>query len=302
MKRVLLLTVLVGCNNSSAPVIDSTPPEPLPTASTVPEAPVPESVEEEHAQRLLTSFTTKFKTGPKLAGRVANIELLSKTLAAFDLEPDAEWSFNDTVGPRTEAAGFQNAPTYFMGEIVEGIGGGTCQVSSTLFAALLLSGTAITDRHPHSRPASYIEPGLDATVSFPEACAKKLDPTICYDFKFKNSYAFPLHIEVKAADEIVEDKRELTVSVFGTGEIPKATCRWGAWASPAFDKRVRRVSYWKNDRKRLKQAGQPGLEGARYLTLNFLDGHVEKREIISRYKPVPEVWEVGVLWKDDPGL
>lgn len=300
--RFAVVVLAIGCNSPVAAESKPAPPSP----ETAPTAPTPEPVVSavpdppKPAERLLAQYTTKFKADPKLDGRVENITIVAAKFADRTLAPGEELSFNQVVGPRTEEAGFKNAPTIFMGETFEGIGGGTCQVSSTLYAAVLHAGVTITDRRPHSRPSNYIDPGLDATVSFPAECAvDKPDPLVCYDLKFKNPFDFPLIIRSEVGTESDKDgKRPLTISIFGTGEVPKVTTRWAAWNTPDFEKRHRRVSYWKNDRKRLKQPGRPGLEGARYITLVYADGHTDKREVISRYKPVPEVWEVGMEWKN----
>lgn len=301
MKTWPLVLLLAGCTQPPVESKPSPPPEPVPTAAEVPVVSSAAPEPEEHVEKLLVDYTTKFKADAKAENRVQNILLVaSKFEGDIKLGPGEEFSFNKLVGPRTDEAGFKNAPAIFMGEVFEGIGGGTCQVSSTLYAAVLLAGMGVIERRPHSRPSTYIDPGLDATVSYPSECETRHDPAVCYDLKFKNPYDFPVFLRVDVSlgyDH--EDKRFVTASIFGNGDIPKVTTRWGSWNTPPFEKRVRRVSYWKNDRKRLKQAGHEGLEGARYLTLTYPDGHVAKREVISRYKPTPEVWEVGMEWKEE---
>ncbi|HUT78563.1 MAG TPA: VanW family protein, partial [Polyangia bacterium] len=93
------------------------------------------------------------------------------------------FSFNETLGDRTEARGFRYAPVIAGGALVEGMGGGTCQVASTLYAAAFFAGMVIVERQPHSRPSSYIKLGLDATVSYPDL-----------DLKIKNPFDFPVVI------------------------------------------------------------------------------------------------------------
>lgn len=290
--------LVAACSRPSMAKPQPPPPEPTPSAVATAE---PE-VQNEPEEHLLSEFTTKFKATQAMEHRVTNITLAASKIADLRIEPGEEFSFNDTVGARSEEHGFKNAPAIFMGELSEDIGGGTCQVSSTLFAAVLYAGVEVTDRRPHSRQSSYIGSGLDATVSYPPECEQKADPAICYDLKFKNNFEFPLHITAEVGEDLdQEERRLLTVKVFGTGEGPKVETRWTAWKMPDFTKRFRRISYWKNDHKRLKQPGQKGLEGARHVTLTWPDGHVEKREVFSRYKPVPEVWEVGMLWKNPEG-
>jgi len=301
--------LLTACSQRTAAETHPVPSVPAPAPVATPSAPVEEvsaPIPEEEPEKLLTEYRTWFKAGPKADGRVHNIMLGAERLNNLLIPPGDTFSFNLAVGPRTEEGGFEDAPTLFMGEIFPGIGGGMCQVSSTLYAALLFTGIETKERRPHSRPSTYISPGFDATVSYPASCLEKDDPRVCYDLKFTNSLDFYLHIKTEVSPEVDKEeggvtvqKRSLTVSLFGTGEVPKVTTRWGVWNTQPFKKRYRRVHYWHNARKRLKQAGVPGVEGARYLTLTYPDGHTEERKITSRYQPVPEVWEVGLEWKEE---
>lgn len=306
LHAAILALLALGCATESPEASDPEPdPEPAPPE---PEAPAP-PVESATApappkEKVLAHFLTWFKAGKGMDGRVTNITRVAEKFSDLVVQPGEEVSFNKLVGPRTEENGFKNAPTYFMGEILEGIGGGTCQVSSTLYAGLLHAGVQITDRRPHSRPSSYVEPGLDATVNYPAECqTDKPDPRVCYDFKFKNAYDFPLRIQMIPGPEPTEEvdgiyKRRLDITVLGTGDVPKITTEWKAWESSPFVKRIRRNPYWKNDRTRVKQPGQNGLTGARVITSTYPDGRVETTKIRSVYQPVPEVWEVGLEWKD----
>ena len=120
--------------------------------------------------------------------------------------PGETFDFNETVGPRDEAHGYKKAPVIAEGELVDGIGGGTCQVSGTLHAAAYFAGLAIVARRPHTRPSTYIKMGLDAAVSYP-----------AITLKLKNTFAFPvvLHETVRAGvvrAEILGPKRTLTVT------------------------------------------------------------------------------------------
>jgi hypothetical protein len=114
------------------------------------------------------------------------------------------------VGPRDEANGYKVAPVIAEGELVDGIGGGTCQISGTLHGAAFFGGLEIVERYPHTRPSSYIKMGLDATVVY---------PTI--NFRVKNSYEFPvvLHQTVKngvVRAEILGPKKTRTVTLLRT--------------------------------------------------------------------------------------
>ena len=133
------------------------------------------------------------------AARVSNVKLAS---AAFDgtvLNSGEVFSYNDTVGQRTEAKGYKAAPAYVQGETVDEIGGGVCQPSSTLYYACLLANLEITERYAHRYIPAYITRGMDATVSWGGP-----------DYKFTNSTKYPLKIVAKY------DKGYLTVQLWGT--------------------------------------------------------------------------------------
>lgn len=270
----------------------------VPLSSTCDEPPPPPP-----PPKVLYKFSTKYKAGPKYIGRATNIELLVKKLDRRVISAGQTWSFNSEAGPRTLKAGFKKAPTYFAGEVVPGIGGGTCQVSSTVYAALLHTNVEIVDRRPHSRKSSYIPVGLDATVNYPAECRDKYgqpkdrtDPRVCYDLVFKNPYDGPIFLTLETSKELDEDgKKTLTVSILGYDNVvtPKVTTRWTGYNSPPFKTRYHKVSWWKDDRKQLKQSGRPGLSGARLITIEWLDGKTETKKVYSKYQPVPQVYQVG---------
>lgn len=95
--------------------------------------------------------------------RINNIRLACSAINCILLEPGQEFSFNDTVGQRTKSAGYKKAGVYISGEVGEEIGGGICQVSTTLFNAVVKADLEITERHNHSLPVSYVDNGKDAT-------------------------------------------------------------------------------------------------------------------------------------------
>ena len=99
-----------------------------------------------------------------------------------------EFSFNQTVGARTAQKGFKQAKIIVNGEYVKGIGGGVCQVSTTLYNALLLSGLDVTEFHPHSLSVGYVEPSRDAMVSSSS------------DLKFFNPYPFAVRLKLTVKD------------------------------------------------------------------------------------------------------
>ena len=126
--------------------------------------------------KTISTFTTK-TTANK--ARNTNIRLASEALNGTVVHPGEEFSFNAAVGQRTEAKGYQGAAAYNNGEVVQEIGGGVCQVSTTLYNAVYRSGLgeeSITFRRSHTFEPNYITPGQDATVSWEQP-----------DFRFKNT-------------------------------------------------------------------------------------------------------------------
>ncbi len=109
--------------------------------------------------------------------RKNNIKLCAEFIGGITLMPYEEFSFNQRVGERTEERGFQSAKVIENGKFIDGIGGGVCQVSSTLYNAVLLAGLKVTERHNHSMLVSYVEPSFDAMVSYGYADLKFINDT-----------------------------------------------------------------------------------------------------------------------------
>ena len=127
------------------------------------------------------------------ANRNANLTLACQMLNGVVLNPGETLSYNDTVGERTSARGFKPAPAYSGTNLVDSIGGGVCQVSSTLYYCALLSDLEIVDRINHGFPSSYIDLGMDATVNWGGP-----------DFKFRNNTDYPIKIEAEVSEGYVK--------------------------------------------------------------------------------------------------
>lgn len=113
------------------------------------------------ARRLGAAVTPILDASP---GRLENIRLTAALINNAAIGPGQEFSFNRRTGEPTADRGFQPATVFVDGGDGEEVGGGMCQVSSTLHSAILAAGLTVTERHPHSRPVSYIAPGLDAAT------------------------------------------------------------------------------------------------------------------------------------------
>lgn len=130
-------------------------------------------------------YVTQFKQNNK--ERSHNIDLATEAINNHVVFPGETFSFNKVVGERTKEKGYKRAPVIVKGELAEDIGGGICQVSSTLFNAVDLKGIQIVERYSHSRSVPYVPPGRDATVSW-------WGP----DFSFRNMYNHPVLIRAKS--------------------------------------------------------------------------------------------------------
>ena len=136
--------------------------------------------------------------------RLTNVILASKAVDGYILQPGEEFSFNKVVGRRTAAAGYRPGPMLSGGQTIIAIGGGICQVSSSIYSAIMDTDILVTERYPHGRPVDYLPVGRDATVSWGSL-----------DFKYVNNTGRPLRIDASVHE------RTLTVQIFGT--LPKST-------------------------------------------------------------------------------
>lgn len=142
----------------------------------------------EGIDKKLGDFETDYSSSIK--NRKENIRLAASKFNNMKLNPGDEISFNDVVGEISEKTGFKNATVIVGGEYENGIGGGICQVSTTLYNSLVLSDLEIIERHNHSRPINYVDLGTDAAV----ARGYK-------DLKFKNNTNNPILILAEANGE-----------------------------------------------------------------------------------------------------
>lgn len=141
----------------------------------------------------VSSYSTRYDASN--TNRSGNLKISADKINGTVLMPGEEFSFNEVVGKRTIEEGYKNAKIYENGQVVDGLAGGICQISSTLYNAVLLANLEITERRNHSFTTTYVAAGRDATVVYGTQ-----------DFKFKNSRTYPIKIEAKVANGIVEFK------------------------------------------------------------------------------------------------
>ena len=159
----------------------------------------PEIMEDEVFFRdVLGECQTPHTTNEK---RNVNLGIACKALDGLVLNPGEEFSFNEALGERTADKGYQAAPTYSGVKVIDSLGGGICQVSSTLYWCTLLADLEIVFRVNHGMPVTYMDLGLDATVSWGYP-----------DYQFKNNTNFPIKIQAEVSDGYVKMK------ILGTDE------------------------------------------------------------------------------------
>lgn len=141
-------------------------------------------------ETVVAGYFTRLVNSP--SGRTNNIILSSAKVNGKILQAGEIFSFNQTVGPRTAQNGYQNAKIFVGKKVVNGIGGGICQTSSTLYNLALETGLQILERYPHSLKVVYAPPNRDATVSWGGA-----------DLKFRNTRDFPLKLLCKVENGYV---------------------------------------------------------------------------------------------------
>jgi len=133
------------------------------------------------------SFSTDYDK--KLKNRSLNLGIAAAALDGAEVAAGGVFSFNETVGVATWAKGYRPAKIFVKGREEKGIGGGVCQLSSTLYNAVLGAGLEVVERHPHSKRVYYVEEGKDATIYYGKV-----------DFKFKNNLGKAVRIEAKVED------------------------------------------------------------------------------------------------------
>ena len=154
--------------------------------------------------KIIGTYTTKTTSN---SVRNKNIQLAAEAINGTILKPGEEFSFNNVVGQRTEAKGYGAAAAYNEGEVVQEVGGGICQVSTTLYNAVLRSGLKTTKRQSHTFEPSYVTPGRDATVSWGGPDYRFAN--VPSKAEYSNDTSYSIGIKAHYAN------REVTISIYG---------------------------------------------------------------------------------------
>ena len=225
----------------------------------------------------ISSFSTKYDASN--VNRSTNLLIAANKINGRVLMPGEVFSFNAVVGKRTIEEGYKDAKIYADGGVVDGLAGGICQISSTLYNAVLLANLEIVERRNHSYPASYIQVGRDATVVYGVK-----------DLQFKNSRSYPIKIEGSVKNGVaefriygIEEPQEYEIKILPvtTGTIPYGTS-YVQDPSLAPGQQV------------VKQSGHMGYRVTTYIEKR-LNGELVSKEILSNdtYSPMQTIIRVG---------
>lgn len=224
---------------------------------------------------VVSEFETHFSRGGEQARRGKNIDVASGKLDGLILSPGQLVSFNEVVGDRSEANGFQKSWEIFKGEMVEGVGGGTCQVASTFHAAAFFGGLDVLERLPHSRPSHYITMGLDSTVVYPAV-----------DLKIRNPHPFPVVVHTKTSGST------LRVELLGKTKPAKVTFARDVVATLPYKRKIVEEAGLPQNRVVVKQHGIKGYRIKRIRTISYADGTRKVEDSTDFYPPTTEIYLV----------
>ena len=235
---------------------------------------------------LLYKFSTSYNEGD--VGRSTNVKLATNKINGQILNVGDVFSFNKVVGQRSYENGFKDANVYMADQVVKDVGGGICQVSSTLYAAVLYTDLKIVERRNHNFTVAYSKPGVDATVAYGSI-----------DFKFQNNRKTPVKIKATASGG------QMTVSIFGTKEndnvVEITTATLGTTA--------RGTKYIYNagltdGSERVTQNGSDGIKVQTTKTVKDGSGKVIRTDNlgVSNYVPLIKIVETGDATKVAGGV
>ncbi len=198
---------------------------------------------------VVSSYTTTYGGTP---GRLANVALVSKLIDGALIKPGATFSFNGTTGERTAAKGFQEAPVIINGELQNGLGGGVCQVSTTVFNAAFDAGLPITARTNHALYIDHYPLGRDATVNYPDIDLRFVNDTghwlllrtfVGTGSLTVNLYGTPVHRRVTSTTEPLTVTGPIPVEATDDPTLAKGKRVTDGYGSPPRETSVHRLVY-----------------------------------------------------------
>ena len=221
----------------------------------------------------LSSFTTTYDKSN--LDRSTNLELAASKIDGTILSPGEEFSYNTIVGARTIASGYKEAKVYSNGKVVDGIGGGICQISSTLYNSVIYANLDVTQRFNHQFITSYVPAGRDATVVYGVK-----------DLKFVNNRSYPIKIEMKVSNGIV------SCSIYGIEEDTEYDADFIVETLSETDPPI--IYEYDNSinigKEEIKQGGSKGLVVNVYKVVK-LNGSIISKSLLSNdtYSPLEKI-------------
>ena len=212
----------------------------------------------------LSTFSTRYNAADK--DRTTNLVIACQKLNGKVLMPGETFSYNETLGPRTYAAGYRNGKIYENGQVVDGLGGGICQISSTLYNAALMSDMEIVERRNHQFVTSYVNAGRDATVVYGLT-----------DFRFKNTRTYPVRLVASAKGGVA------TVSIYGIKEPDREytySFKTETVSTIPYTTKYVEDSSLAEGKEVVTQSGTNGLVSKTYMT-KMLNGKVISTKLLS---------------------
>ena len=253
----------------------------VPDRIAVPVVPVPAGVSTESLKALafdkvIGEYSTRYSV--QEANRSANLVAAAKALDQKVVKPGETFSFNQTVGPRSAETGYKDAFIIINNQYVQGIGGGVCQVSTTLYNAVLLANLPIVERYPHAVAISYVPLGRDATVNYPNL-----------DLKFKNDTTGLIYIRTKAENGV------LTIRLFGKKSDKTVRLENAVEKEMDFQTQTRPDPGLPAGKVIQEQAGTKGYTVKSWRIVRDSQGK-EIRQLLSRdqYQPANRILRVGI--------
>ena len=213
---------------------------------------------------LLATYSTKYDASN--INRSTNLELACEKINDKVVLAGETFSYNKTLGERTIAAGYKEAKVYENGEVVDGIGGGICQVSSTLYNSVLMANMEVTERRNHQFVTSYTPEGRDATVVYGMT-----------DLKFKNTRKYAIKIKATCSNGIV------TISIYGIKEDNEYAVSFSTEILSTIPYTVKYIndSSLAKGTEKVKQVGANGMITETYI-IKTLNGTVVSKELLSK--------------------
>ena len=226
---------------------------------------------------VLGEMSTRYNRGPEARDRTANLRVAASKIDGHVVRPGEVFDFNAVVGDRTAWNGFKRAPVIADGELVDGVGGGTCQIASTLHAAVFFAGLPVLTRTPHSHPSYYIKLGLDAAVAYGSL-----------NFRFQNDLPFPLVIEATVDDGFVR------VALHGKERVHTVSFLRRIDKTLPFEEKLVEDPTLPRLTRVMQQRGIPGFEITSFRVIRDERTGLARRERShDKYPPTPQIWRLG---------